>query len=271
VALSIASGGGSIPLLAPESLLRFHSGLEVEGGEVHLWALSLDSGADTIKRCTSFLSSEERARATRFVYHEHRNEFILSHGMLRHLLGRYLGTAPEAISFDAGLGGKPVLSGHSHGLSFNLSHSRGRAVLAVSDGRDVGIDVELERPDVDMLSIASSYFCRSELDAIRSVALAQRCSEFFRYWVAKEAVLKGEGLGLGFPLDRLEVRFAVDRQSAQVVSFDTARLREDWTIRMLSLGRRWPVAVSALGQNWRASILGSQRSPSGALAQVLGE
>lgn len=271
MALAVNASGDRIPLLAPECLLRIHSGLEVAEGEVHLWALSLDNGVHAIEGCARLLSGEEHARAARFVYQEHRNELILSHGMLRHILGRYLRTAPDAISFDVGPGGKPVLAGYSHGLSFNLSHSRGRAVIAVSDGREVGIDVEEERPDVDMLSIASAYFCRSELAAIRSAPPVQQRSEVFRFWVAKEAVLKGEGLGLGFPLDRLEIRFGADRQSARVRSLDRVRLRDDWTIRMLSLGHGWPVAVSALGQQWQARIAVAQESFSGALEAALGE
>lgn len=256
--LAFIPGGRTISVHEPGSVLHECGALEVARGDIHLWAFSLDLDAGAIGHCWKVLSSRERTCAYRFVYEKDRNRFVLAHGLVRHMLARYLDTSAESISFDAGPAGKPKLKGHSHRISFNLSHSSARAVVAVSDGRDVGVDVEQERRDVDVLAISRTSFFRSEFEAICSAPPAQRYSVFFRYWVAKEAVLKGEGFGLGVPLDQFEVLFTGDNDSALVRSFDKARLRADWTVRMLSLGQGWPVAVSALGQEWRLSIAGAQ-------------
>jgi hypothetical protein len=79
---AVTAGGRRIPVLNPGSLLCNYDGLDVARGEVHLWALSLATDANTITRCRQILSPEEQGRADRFVYDKDHNEFILAHGLL---------------------------------------------------------------------------------------------------------------------------------------------------------------------------------------------
>ena len=190
-----AIGEGRL-LLRPDRVLDRDDALTVACNEIQVWALHLAADRSTVERCRKLLSRDELSRAMRFVSEDHSIEFILAHGALRHILGRYLGAAPRSIIFNRGSAGKPIVAGGSNKFSFNLSHSHGRAVVAIGRGREVGIDVEQESPSVDCSGIACAYFSRSEADGIQAVGPARRCAEFFRYWVAKEAVLKGEGLGL---------------------------------------------------------------------------
>ena len=86
--------------------------------------------------------------------------------------------------------------------------------------------------------------------AIRAEEPALQRKQFFRYWVAKEAVLKGEGHGLGFPLDRFEIVLGHDAELATVASLEPQRLRQDWTVRLLNLQPGWPAAVALRGRDW---------------------
>ncbi|MFN0301308.1 MAG: 4'-phosphopantetheinyl transferase family protein [Burkholderiales bacterium] len=120
---------------------------------------------------------------------------------------------------------------------------------------EVGIDLEFARSDFDGLDIAKRYFFGSELADIRSGPPDERRKAFFRYWVAKEAVLKGQGVGLGFPLDQFLVSFTdAQQQEATVRSMDARRLGEDWFVRMLPSDPAWPAAVTARGTAWSVQL-----------------
>jgi 4'-phosphopantetheinyl transferase len=240
---------------AARALLGRSARCAVAPGEVHAWAFGLDADAGTRALCAALLSAEESARAARFVFPGLAERYVVAHGAMRHLLALYAGREPRSLAFEEAPGGKPALAGVP-GLAFNLSHSHEVGLLAVSDGREVGADVEGERADVDVLGISGAYFHRSELAAIHGGASPQaQRALFFRYWVAKESVLKAEGCGLGFPLDRFEVLFDAAGEAATIASFDAARMRADWTVRMLSLGEGWPAAVAAAGA-WRLRTCG---------------
>jgi len=81
-------------------------------------------------------------------------------------------------------------------LRFNLSHTRGMALIGAAIGREVGIDIEQVRPMEDLDAMARSVMSPAEL--MRWLALAETDREwaFYRLWARKEAYLKAIGLGL---------------------------------------------------------------------------
>ena len=126
------------------------------------------------------LSDDEKLRADRFVRRRDRARWIVAHGVLRHLLGRYCGVEPRAIAFVHGAAGKPSLAqagAHGTTTTFNLAHSHDRALLAVSRDREIGVDLEQVRDDFDPLPIAREFFFGTELAAIQAAAAgpAPRC------------------------------------------------------------------------------------------------
>lgn len=243
---------------APESLVRETSPLRIEPERVAVFLFSQrPSSAECVAWCDTQLSSEERGRAERFVTRELREDYVVAHGMLRHLLSRYLGVPASSLDFANGPAGKPVLvARHTEAppISFNLTHSGGLAALAVSDGRAIGIDLEAPDREIDALSIARNYFFGEEYDAIARASSETRTQVFLQYWVAKEAVLKGEGVGLGFPLDRFQIQIADAGRWASVTSHDVARLAPDWIVRHIPCENGWPVAVAARGTRWAVDV-----------------
>jgi 4'-phosphopantetheinyl transferase len=237
----------------PEALLNLGAPLRALPGHVHAWAFTLDASPQCAAGCRALLSQEEAARASRFVFARDRERYVVAHGVLRRLLGLYSGLPAREVAFATeGAAGKPRLAADAAAatLSFNLSHSHGRALLAVSDGRAVGADLEQLRKDVEVHAISSRYFFGAERDAIAQAPDAAAHETFFRYWVAKEAVLKAQGLGLGFPLDRFRVVFLPENDRARIETFDAPALHDHWIVRMLRCQPGWHAAVSAEGSEW---------------------
>jgi 4'-phosphopantetheinyl transferase len=219
----------------------------LDGADVHLWPVDLQADSAVLARCSALLTDSERTQAARFVFEHDRIAYTVSHGVMRHLLGIY--GADAAAEFVCSSAGKPRLADASVGLHFNLSHSHSRALVGFCR-RQIGVDLEMVRK-VEVFEIAEAYFFGTELAAIRESASPQ--DEFFRYWVCKEAVLKGEGIGLGFDLDQFAVALATDGV-ATVRSLDETKLANDWHVRQIACGRGWYGAVAMRGELPRLRI-----------------
>jgi 4'-phosphopantetheinyl transferase len=233
---------------APETLLALSGGLTLSANTLHVWCFKLQGAPDLVGRCRSSLSPEERYRADRFRFERDQIRFTIAHAVLRHLLGLYCDEPADSLCFDAARAGKPSL--RNHRLHFNLTHSEDRALLGVSLRHELGVDLERVRSNVEALSISRHYFFGTEQAEIEAATSLERDSIFFRYWVAKEAVLKAKGIGLGFPLDRFRVDFLSDGQKARVESFDPDALEQNWMVHLLPCEPGWLAAAAARGTDW---------------------
>lgn len=81
-------------------------------------------------------------------------------------------------------------------IDFNISHSGGCVVCAVSPACRLGIDVERKRPVA--LEGFNSFLHEQEWNDIQSSP--DELASFYRYWTRKEAVVKANGKGLDIPL-----------------------------------------------------------------------
>ena len=128
-------------------------------GTVHVWRIRLD--AYPVDRLLPLLDGRERRRAAGFVLEEARRRYVTAHGAVRLILGELLSTSPGALRWRVGAYGKPELVGRP-GLETNLSHSGELALLAVTSGRAVGVDVEEVRPAFDAVAFATRFFPAEE-------------------------------------------------------------------------------------------------------------
>jgi 4'-phosphopantetheinyl transferase len=153
-----------------------------------------------------------------------------------------------AIRFVASPAGKPRLApeqAFAPRISFNLSHSGGRALLAISHGPEIGVDLEAHDRKTDVLPLADRYFAVPEREAVASADESSRRTEFFRIWTAKEAVIKAQGEGLGIPLGSFSVAHAQrGADFVRVMSFGDARLDEGWFVRSLACESGWSAALA---------------------------
>jgi len=177
-------------------------GAGLDPGEVQVWAVCLDDLPEAALRIP--LSADERKRGGRFHFEHDRRRFVTARGLLRVLLGRYLDVDPAGVRFAHGPRGKPFLA-EGDGLRFNLSHSGGLALLAFARDRELGVDVEQERPLPEAEDIARRYFSAREVAQLRRLRADERAAAFFRCWTRKEAFIKATGDGLSRPLDAFDV------------------------------------------------------------------
>jgi 4'-phosphopantetheinyl transferase len=216
--------------------------------EVHAWCVDLDApGADGGAEAGG-LSADERTRAARFHFARNRARFLRGRAALRHLLAGYAGREPHALVFVPGTHGKPALPGT--GLEFNLSHSGGCAVLAVTRGRRVGVDVERIRAERATLAVARRFFAPAEAAAVATAAPAERALTFFRCWTRKEAYVKARGEGLSLPLDRFEVPLEPHATAALTVARDDHAEAARWSLRELVPAPHHLAALVVEGQGW---------------------
>ncbi|CAG0930688.1 4'-phosphopantetheinyl transferase [Thermoflexales bacterium] len=174
---------------------------------VHVWYVSLEQPAPLTHQLEQLLSSDERERAARFHFEHDRRRFIVGHGALRTLLGRYLQVEPTRLEFCYGAYGKPYLAEESTGgaLRFNLAHSHELAVYAFTREGEVGIDIEHIHPLADLDHIAARFFSKAESTILLGLPEDQRLMAFFNCWTRKEAYIKARGEGLSHPLDQFQV------------------------------------------------------------------
>ena len=178
--------------------------------DVHVWRFSLDPNAQELRRSVALLNPEEQCRMERFKRPIHGRRFAAGRGVLRQILGAYLACPPESPEFRYGPNGKPAvqLDGAPPPLEFNLSHSREHALLALTRGRPVGVDIERIEARPAAQRIARRFFAPQEYEQLQHRHGDGATDMFYQLWTAKESLLKAVGAGLSLPLNRC--RFDVD-------------------------------------------------------------
>ena len=177
--------------------------------DVHLWRVSLTRPPFPFDLLWRVLNPAEIERAQRYRFERDRRRFVVARGMLRVILARYTGLAPNAIQFAYSDHGKPSLPSYSE-LAFNASDSGEWMALGVTQQRLIGVDIEQERADVATLEIAERFFAPREVAALRALPSEQQIEAFFRCWTRKEAFIKAIGEGLSYPLHEFEVSLRPD-------------------------------------------------------------
>jgi 4'-phosphopantetheinyl transferase len=209
----VAAGGdvpaGFIRLTWPTSGVRG----TLAPDEVHLWAWALEPPAVDLPAHIEVLDQQERDRMQRFHFAPDRARYAVAHANLRRILGAYLRQPAAALRFHTKGFGKPELDhdDSSSSFHFSLSHSRSIALLAVANGRPVGVDAEDVRPIEP--EVADSHFSASERLQLNQLQGNAWLLGFYRCWTRKEAILKAEGVGLSRPLDSFDVSLLPDERA----------------------------------------------------------
>lgn len=176
---------------------------------VHVWQVPLAQPEDRINSSRALLSQEELDRAHRFYFDHHRVRFIAGRAALKSILSGYLEINPRSVEFSLGPQGKPELKAGmaESGIRFNLSHSGDFALVAVTQGLAVGVDIEAVNREFAGEDIARRFFSPDEVARLVALPSGERIAAFFRCWTRKEAYIKALGKGLSLPLDSFDVTF----------------------------------------------------------------
>jgi 4'-phosphopantetheinyl transferase len=222
--------------------------MDLKYDAVHVWISYPDKIQDPalLSRYESLLNSEERARKERFLFAEHRHQYLVSRALVRGTLSRYAPCPPEKWAFSRNEHGRPEII-RTNGLPplrFNLSHTGGLAACAVVLHQDIGVDVEDMERKIGILKIAGRYFSRPEMDSLQALPEEERRIRFFQYWTLKESYSKARGVGLTLPLNRFT--FHQPQAAEWRVSFDPS-MEDDatrWQFWISHPGPRYALAVS---------------------------
>jgi 4'-phosphopantetheinyl transferase len=226
--------------------------LTLSSAEVHVWRTSLELAASCIERLQSTLSADELQRAIRFHFPRDRRRFTVARGVLRNILGRYLGVPPSELGFRYSAYGKPDLADvvDAAGLRFNVSHSHEMALFAVSCGREVGVDIEYLGREIRGEEIAERFFSPRERASLRALPADAKHKAFFNCWTRKEAYIKAHGEGLSLPLNQFDVSLAPGEPAALLATRSDPREALRWSLQALIPGPDYVAALAVEGHGW---------------------
>jgi 4'-phosphopantetheinyl transferase len=213
-------------------------------GEIHVWYRPLDPERLTVGPFSEILSDDERARASRYRFEQHRNEFIVTRATLRILLGSYLEASPQSLAFSYSPQGKPSLANEGTDLRFNISHTAGLAALAFARAREIGVDVEKLRPECEAQKLAERFFSASEREVISGFSGPALHEAFFRCWTRKEAFIKAKGGGLSIPLNQFDVSIAEGQPSALLATRPDPTEASHWMLHDLPVQQGYAAALA---------------------------
>ena len=221
--------------------------------DVHIWKASLEQPAECMQLLTQILSHDEQKRSKRFYFQEDARHFIACRGILRAILGYYLGREPQQLQFCYNYNGKPALGENSEDrfLHFNLSHSQGLALYAVTSSREIGIDLERIRNIPNFERIAIRFFSPEEYTILHDLPENQKNEVFFTYWTCKEAYVKALGRGLSVPFSQFDVSI---RKEESVVLLNTKWNQEEgtrWYLHQLVPESNYVAAIAIESFSWR--------------------
>ncbi|MGB7602065.1 MAG: 4'-phosphopantetheinyl transferase superfamily protein [Candidatus Sulfotelmatobacter sp.] len=227
--------------------------IELAEDEVQLWRVDLEAIRSHESRWQEMLSCDETIRAARFHFAADRQLFVASRAWLRTILAAFLVTQPSKLNFSYSKYQKPFLGpGNAEsGITFNVSHSGGIALYAFARRREIGVDVEQIRRDIDVESIAHRFFSPSERKQLGALPEFEKVDAFFRCWTRKEAYIKAIGEGLSLPLSQFDVSLEALEKDALLATRPDSSEAEQWMIREVSGGAGYSAALCVRGRDWR--------------------
>ena len=210
---------------------------------VDVWLVKSSAG---VRRADlELLSNAEQRRVARFHRAQDAALFATARAALRRRLGAVIGVPPREVRLLDPPGAKPHLERPPGTLSFSVSHSVDRALIALCDGGRVGVD--LERADPVPSALLETALTEAERRWIAGLPEAVQHRAFYQFWTRKEALLKAVGTGL-----------AANMAEVTLSATDPPRLLDwphgpacDWQVLDLSVGEAWE-AVAAVEAQERA-------------------
>lgn len=216
--------------------------LSLGENEVHLWLAAVPDCLGQLPALRALLDASEQGRADRFHFQHDRERHVVSHGILRTLLARYLGT--ERFTFTTNPHGKPSLQPPHDAVQFNVSHSRDLALFGFTRAGAIGVDVEWIRPDFATIEIARRFFAPDETARLEGLAPSERASGFFNCWSRKEAYIKARGFGLSLGLHTFAVTLTPGEPAALARVDGDSHAPNRWTMLDLEAGPDYRAAAA---------------------------
>jgi 4'-phosphopantetheinyl transferase len=188
-------------MLLNHTMLRLALPETIPSG-VEVWILKLNLEMPLSNLDLALLSEDERERALRFRRHEDRVRSVATRAALRRTLAPCVMRRPEKLDFMVNRHGKPRLS-DDLGIEFNVSHAGCFALIALSTGGQIGVDIEWRDRQIDAESLGPYVF--TPLERQSALRIGRKGEDFIERWVAKESILKALGVGISEHLQTVSV------------------------------------------------------------------
>lgn len=186
--------------------------LDLDPSKVDLWFAFYADIRDTrlLAEYLRLLNPAEREQQQRFYFERDRHRYLVTRALVRTVLSRYAPVAPEDWVFGKNSHGRPEIANDhalARTLSFNITHTDGLIVLAVTREQAIGVDAENIIVRQPAIEIAERFFSPEEVAELHAVPAAGQHERFFHYWTLKESYIKARGMGLAIPLDQFGFHF----------------------------------------------------------------
>jgi 4'-phosphopantetheinyl transferase len=213
---------------------------------VHVWRVSTDCQRCEVHHFRSLLNQNEVQHADQFRCEDHRRQFTVMRGFLRALLSEYLELPANELEIECDKYGKPGLPRHLNkkNLQFNVSHSHGHGLVALSCDAQIGVDLEFERKDPEFILLASTVLSDIQFAEFIKIPAAEQANSFYRMWTRKEAVSKAIGMGLSMPFQCFDVSFQA-RETPQIGQMDSRWGQADqWSLHDIDVAPEFSAALA---------------------------
>ena len=145
-----------------------------------------------------YLTKEEIIKSKDYKSEIAKINYLVSRAILNLALKGLLEKEIDDLTVKRDKNNKPYVES-TLGLKFNISHTEGLVLLAFFK-REVGVDVEKINYKFEFKDILENCFTKDEI-----INIDNNIISFYRYWTAKEAYLKCDGIGLIRNLKEIEI------------------------------------------------------------------
>ncbi|HVE50466.1 MAG TPA: 4'-phosphopantetheinyl transferase superfamily protein [Casimicrobiaceae bacterium] len=214
---------------------------------IELWWCELAADDSALEVYSQWLSEAERQRASRYGKPALARRYIAGRAALRWILARERNIDPAAVPIEQDRRGRPRSHG---GPDFNVSNTRGIALIALSrlDGVRVGVDVEHRDRKLEHVGLSRKYLTRREQESLEGRDDDERRRTFLRLWTCKEAMSKATGDALSAPIRAIDVS---QTPTLRLIHGPPPYEPQAWTLHALDV----PESFIATLAVWRMEIV----------------
>ncbi len=222
------------------------AGLPISAEDVDVWLTSTELGDGQIAFYRGFLSANEIARAERFSVTSKYNEFVVSRGLLKSRLSILTGIKADALELKRGEHNKPYTDELICGkkVAFNVSHSQGLALVAITLGDRLGIDLEKISREVAWEPLARRFLSAFEYRALSEQPEDNRMRSFFTCWARKEAFVKALGDGIAYGLKEFDVSVDPEEPARLLNTRRQGREAMTWSMQDIPVNEDYVAALA---------------------------
>ena len=175
----------------------------IDDVNIRVWITDLDEQlVEPIQ--LSWLSRTEHARSSRLKNPVDRRRFLAGRVFTRRVLSNLTGIPLENLEIFSDKCGKPCLrmptvaedTSSPSLLRFNVSHSENLLCIALALDFEIGIDIEVVNPDLDILGISQVCLDEEDNNQVLWSLPDERSLVFYRLWTLREAFAKMQGHGV---------------------------------------------------------------------------